>query len=563
MDEHRLRRLVDVGRSLVTVLDPEVVFERLLAVARELTGAKYAAIGVMDERRERLERFLTLGIDEETHRAIGDLPRGRGVLGVLIREPRPLRLRDVGMHAKSYGFPLAHPPMASFLGVPIMIDGEAWGNLYLTEKEDGQQFTDEDEEATVILSDWAAIAIGNARLYRTVRERRDELERTIRGLETTTEVSRALGGVTDLDRVLELVVKRSRALIDARAAEIALLDGDEFVIAAVAGEGVEGLKGMRMPVAESLAASSMRTGRQQRFDHIPKESFAARELGARTGIVTPMIFRDTPVGFLVVTDRLENDRPFNEEDERLLQAFAASAATAVATAQNAGDEALRRGIEASESERTRWARELHDETLQQLAGLRVLLAGARRSGDAERMSGAIESALDQITTAIGDLRSLITELRPAALDELGTKPALETLVERVARQTDLDIELEVDLAYENGETSSRHIPEIESTVYRLVQEALTNVGKHADASRVEIVVSDRDGHIAVTVRDDGAGFEPTGRSAGFGLVGMRERLALVHGALDIESTPGSGTLIRASIPLRRRPAGTPEQQRVA
>ena len=117
MDEHRLRRLVDVGRSLVTVLDPEVVFERLLAVARELTGAKYAAIGVMDERRERLERFLTLGIDEETHRAIGDLPRGRGVLGVLIREPRPLRLRDVGMHAQSYGFPLAHPPMASFLGV--------------------------------------------------------------------------------------------------------------------------------------------------------------------------------------------------------------------------------------------------------------------------------------------------------------------------------------------------------------------------------------------------------------------------------------------------------------
>jgi len=193
----------------------------------------------------------------------------------------------------------------------------------------------------------------------------------------------------------------------------------------------------------------------------------------------------------------------------------------------------------------------------------MLLSGARRSGEAERMSGAIEMALEQITTAIGDLRSLITELRPAALDELGTKPALEALVERVARQTDLDIELEVDLAYENGETSSRHIPEIESTVYRLVQEALTNVGKHADASRVEIVVSDRDGHIAVTVRDDGAGFEPTGRSAGFGLVGMRERLALVHGALDIESTPGSGTLIRASIPLRRRPAGTPEQQRVA
>ena len=554
MDEHRLRRLVDVGRSLVTVLDPEAVFERLLGVARELTGAQYAAIGVLDEKRERLERFLTAGIDEETHRAIGDLPRGRGVLGVLIREPRPLRLRDVGAHAQSYGFPLAHPPMRSFLGVPIMIEGEAWGNLYLTEKADGEEFTEEDEEATVILADWAAIAIGNARLYRTVRERRDELERTIRGLETTTEVSRALGGVTDLDRVLELVVKRSRALIDARAAEIALLEGDEFVIAAVAGEGVEGLKGMRMPVAESIAAAAMRTGRQQRFDRIPRESFAARELGARTAIVTPMIFRDRPVGFLVVTDRLQGDRPFNDEDERLLQAFAASAATAVATAQNASEDAVRRGIEASEAERTRWARELHDETLQQLAGLRVLLSGARRSGEADRMSGAIESALEQITTAIGDLRSLITELRPAALDELGAKPALESLVERVARQTDLEIQLEVDLAYENGQASERHTAEVESTIYRLVQEALTNVGKHAQATRVEIRVTDTDGRVTVVVRDDGAGFDPAQGSAGFGLVGMRERLALVHGTLEIESAPGAGTAIRASIPVRRRAA---------
>src|SRR4051794_21300302 len=337
VDEHRLRRLIEVGRSLVTVLDPEAVLERLLEVARELTGAHYAAIGVLDERREQLERFLTAGVDAETARDIGDAPRGRGVLGVLIRDPRPLRLADVGTHPQSYGFPLAHPPMKTFLGVPIMIEAQAWGNLYLTEKAGGE-FSDDDEEAVVVLADWAAIAIANSRLYRTVRERRDELERTIRGLETTTEISRALGGVTDLDRVLELVAKRSRALIDARAAEIALLEGDEFVIAAVAGEGIEGLKGARMPVSESLAVAALRTGRQQRFDRIPPESFAARELGARTAIVTPMIFRDQPVGFLVVTDRLGSDRPFGDEDERLLQAFAASAATAVATAQTAGDE---------------------------------------------------------------------------------------------------------------------------------------------------------------------------------------------------------------------------------
>lgn len=551
MDEHRLRRLVEVGRSLVTVLDPEAVFERLLEVARELTGARYAAIGVLDDKRERLERFLTAGIDEESHRAIGDLPAGRGVLGVLISDPRPLRLSDVGSHPQSYGFPLSHPPMTTFLGVPLLIEGQAWGNLYLTEKDEGD-FTADDEESAVILADWAAIAIRNARLYRTVRERRDELERTMRGLETTTEISRALGGVTDLQRVLELVVKRSRALIDARTAEIVLLDGDEFLIAAAAGEHAEELEGLRLPLAQSLVSEALRTGRQRRFTDIPAGTPAARILDAQAAIVTPMLFRNRPVGFLVVFDRMNDGPPFNDEDERLLQAFAASGATAVATAQNAGDEALRRGIEASEAERTRWARELHDETLQQLAGLRMLLSAALRSGDPARMTGAIDSALEQLSIGIADLRSLITELRPAALDELGTKPALEALVTRFERQSALQIELEVDLAYENGAAEDRHAPDIEATVYRLVQEALNNVVKHARAHAVTVRVTDGDEQVVVYVGDDGDGFDAEQQSSGFGLLGMRERLALVNGKLTVDSTPGEGTTVRAEIPLRRR-----------
>src|SRR3954453_6828468 len=277
MDEFRLRRLLDVGRSLISELEPEVVLQRLLDVARELTGARYAAIGVLDERREALERFLTVGIDEETHRQIGDLPHGRGVLGVLISDPQPLRLADVSAHPRSYGFPLAHPPMTTFLGVPIVIEGEAWGNLYLTEKEGGE-LTEDDEGAGVVLAGWGAIAIANARLYRTVTERRDELERAIRGLETTTEISRAPAGGADIDRVLELVAKRSRALLDARAAEIALVDGDEFGVAAVAGGGVSGARGTRMPIARSLAAAAWRTGRTQRFTEVPTDTFAAREL---------------------------------------------------------------------------------------------------------------------------------------------------------------------------------------------------------------------------------------------------------------------------------------------
>jgi signal transduction histidine kinase len=189
---------------------------------------------------------------------------------------------------------------------------------------------------------------------------------------------------------------------------------------------------------------------------------------------------------------------------------------------------------------------LHDETLQQLAGLRVLLGGARRSGDAERIAGALDEAVEMITTGIADLRALITDLRPAALDELGLEAALRTLAERVGRQSDLSIELDVNLAWERGDHPSRHLSEVESAGYRTVQEALTNVVKHAGATRVQI-----------TLRDDGAGFEPEAATSGFGLVGMRERIALVHGSVDIESEPGKGTTIRARIPGRRREAAAP------
>src|SRR5205809_4017989 len=177
LDEEHLRRLLEVGRTLVEQLELEAVLDRLLETARELTGAQYAALGILDDDRRELERFVTRGIDDETHRTIGELPRGRGILGLLIEEPAPMRLADVGEHPRSYGFPPGHPPMRSFLGVPVLIRGRAWGNLYLTEK-DGGDFTEADEESAVILADWAAIAIENARLYETSELRRHEVERS-------------------------------------------------------------------------------------------------------------------------------------------------------------------------------------------------------------------------------------------------------------------------------------------------------------------------------------------------------------------------------------------------
>src|SRR5436305_5279599 len=251
LDEPRLRELIDGCRSLVAELDPEVIFRQVLEVACDLTGARYAALGVLDEDRHELERFITHGIDAETRQTIGNLPRGRGVLGLLIEQPRPLRLGEVDRHPRSYGFPPGHPPMMNFLGVPVMIRGHAWGNLYLTEKQSGD-FDEADEQSAMILAEWAANAVENARLYNSVQSRGDEMERAVHRLEATTEIARAVGGETDLDRILEIVVKRGLALVEARSLLILLAAGEELITASIAGEREGGVAQARIPIAGSI-----------------------------------------------------------------------------------------------------------------------------------------------------------------------------------------------------------------------------------------------------------------------------------------------------------------------
>ncbi len=555
----RLTRLIEVGRGLMSELDLETLLQRILEVARELTGARYAALGILDARREELERFLTLGIEEGERRTIGDLPRGRGVLGELISHPHPLRLADVELHPRSYGFPIGHPEMHTFLGVPILIRGAAWGNLYLTEKAGHEEFSEGDERALVVLADWAAIAIENARLYHDVRERRDELERAVRTLEATGEITRAVGGELQLDRILELIVKRGRALMEARAMLIALRDGETLHVVATAGQVPPEVRDIVAPIEGSLGGEALRTRRAQRVQpgSTGLRAAWAKALGADAELVVPLLYRDRALGVIAAFDAVGESPTFSAEDERLMLAFAASAATAVATGQHVVAEGTRRSIEASERERGRWARELHDETLQEMGALKLVLAAARRSSDVEALHSTLDQSVDQLSEAIDQLRSLITDLRPAALDQLGAGPALEALVGRVERQSGLRIALESDLAYEAGRATARHVPEVESTIYRVVQEALTNVVKHAGATRADVRVLEDDEGVDIVVRDDGRGFEPdVARSAdGFGLLGMRERIALVGGTVEVTSAPGDGTEVRARIPGRRRSAG--------
>lgn len=545
LDDHRLRGLIAAGRGLVAQLDLEVVLDRLLGTASELTSARYAALGVLDERRRELERFATRGVDAATEREIGSLPRGRGILGVLIDDPRPLRLADLRTDPRSYGVPAGHPPMRSFLGVPILVRGEAWGNLYLSEKEGGAEFDEADEETVVILAEWAAIAIDNARLYRRVERRRDELERAVQGLEATTAIARAVGGETRLDRVLELIVKRGRALVEARALVILLQEGGDLLLAAGAGDFDGEALGRRLREEGTTWGEVRRSGRAERIADVPSRlRISAERLGVReaaTALLVPLSFRGRGLGVLAAFDRLTRDPAFGDDEEHLMAAFAASAATAVATAKSVQRERLRESLEAAERERRRWARELHDETLQGLGALRVLLASALRRGDPAGLQDAVRDSIEQAGREIGALRALISDLRPAALDELGLAPAIESLADRVAAAEDLMIDSDVRLA-------RRLTPELETIVYRVVQESLTNVTKHAGARRVAISVAEDAGLVAIEVRDDGRGFDADERRAGFGLIGMQERCALAGGELELVSSPGAGTTVRASLP---------------
>jgi signal transduction histidine kinase len=549
LDPHRLARLLNVGRGVLSELDLDVVLDRVLDTAMELTGARYAAIGVLDEERRALGRFLTRGVDEATHRAIGDLPQGRGVLGVLIDHPAPLRLADVGDHPRSYGFPPGHPPMRTFLGVPIMVRGQAWGNLYLTEKAGGEQFSELDEEAVVVLADWAAIAIENARLYRAATGRRDELERAVRGLEATAAIARAVGAETDLNRVLELVVKRGRALVDAHDILILLRDGDELVVAAGAGY-VSVDEPRRVPVQGSTAGLVLAERRSRRLSDAGSELLVpAAELGvvdAQTALLVPLLYRGEALGVLMAFDRLGSDARFTRDDEALLEAFAAQAATAVATAQTVATDRLRRTLEASEAERRRWALELHDETLQALGGLKVLLSGAARLDDVDRIRATLRDAIEQLTGDIETLRGLIAELRPAALDQLGLEPALKSLAQRTAATSGLEVRATIDLPRDPPRA-----PETETTVYRVVQEALTNVAKHARAEVVDVKVRSADNEIRIAVSDDGSGIDPRRPpDSGFGLAGMRERVELAGGDLYVGPGEAGGTVVRARLPVR-------------
>jgi len=539
----RLRVLVDAGIALSSELSLDGLLQRIVETAAELTGARYAALGVIDKSGQALERFLTTGIDPEAHAAIGDLPRGRGILGVLIREARTLRLHDLADDPRSVGFPRHHPPMKTFLGVPIVLRGVAYGNLYLTEKQGDGDFTEEDEELTQLLAAQAAVAIENARLY-------ESSTRWLRQLESLNEIGNALASEIELEPLLSLVARRLRELVDARLVLIALPEGDALRVAAAEGEAARyGVAGMRLEFGGSKAGRVLERGRSERIDSVLEDpeidQQAARRLGVHSALFVPLVARGRGIGVVIAHDKSGPTPSFTDDDLRLAETLAARAATAVDLSERVSRDTLRRVVEAQELERKRLARELHDETGQALTSILLGLKPLEQAAATDDDRAAAASLRELVVSTLQDVRRLAVELRPSALDDFGLVPALERLADTFRGQTGMHVDLESNLGEE------RLPGDVETVLYRIVQEALTNVVKHARANRVSILLTAKDGAVAAVVEDDGLGFDPqaTGDS-GLGLVGMRERVGLVGGRLQIESAAGAGTTVVAQVPLR-------------
>ena len=428
----RLHLLVDAGIALSSELSLDALLQRIVETAASLTGARYAALGVIDRTGSSLERFLTTGIDDETRGRIGDLPHGGGILGVLIRETRTLRLDDIADDPRSVGFPPNHPEMRSFLGVPILLRGVAYGNLYLTEKEDGGPFDDEDVELTQLLAAQAAVAIENARLY-------ESSTRWLRQLQSLNEIGDALVSELELEPLLGIIAQQLRELVHARLVLIALPDGGELRVAAADGEATYGIVGMALALDGSKAGRVLERRRSERVDSVlddPEiDHQTTRRLGVRAALYVPLVARGRPIGVVIAHDRADSGPAFTDDDLRLAETLAQRAAVAVDLSERVGRDAMRRVVAAQELERARLARELHDETGQALTSILLGLKGVEQEIATEEARAALASVRDTVATTLQGVRRLAVELRPSALDDFGLVPALERLAATFGEQT--------------------------------------------------------------------------------------------------------------------------------
>ncbi len=527
----RLRSLLDAVVGIGTNLDLHSTLERIVQAACRLGGARYGALGVIGAD-QRLVEFITHGISQEEQASIGDLPSGKGVLGLLIADPRPLRLADIGQHPQSYGFPPNHPPMHSFLGVPVRTRGQVFGNLYLAEKADGAEFTDDDEQIVVALAAAAGVAVDNARLYALAHRRE-------RWLAATAEITSVLLGEVRRTDALRLVARRAREVSDATLVLLLLYDEEtgQLTIEVVDAQddALATLTGAVLPAAETAFAEVVSGSGDVVLEDLGKAASWPVAITTGPALVTPLTASGMLHGVLVVAHG--PGQAAQGDDLGMLTTFAGQAALALERAR-AQDE--REQLVVLE-DRERIARDLHDVVIQRLFATGLHLQTAATLAARPDVAGRINSAVDDLDATIRDIRAAIFELRTPMSAAL--RSDLRELVDSAADALRFRPALELVGAVDSV------VPEaVRPDLLAVAREALSNVVHHAHAPTVHIRVDVSDTQrLVVAVSDDGVG--AVGAAERGGLANMRQRAARHGGAFEVRAGDGAGTIVEWSVPL--------------
>lgn len=530
----RLRGLLDAVVAVASDLSLPVVLRRIVEAACALADARYAAIGVLGPDRA-LTDFIAVGIDDETRRAIGALPTGRGILGLLIDEARPVRLANLGAHPRSFGFPPHHPDMRSFLGVPIVVRGEVFGNLYLTEKQGAEEFTEEDQDLVVALAAAAAVGIENARLYQETRHRQ-------RWLAASTDVSSALFETVDPAVALRRVVTRA---CDAADADLAVVvtptgPGAALLVEAAAGRGAEAILGLAVPPEASLAGESLQSGQPIVVVDVrrePRAYIGPGVPGLGPAVFVPLAAPGAVLGVLVL-GRRQAATPFTGLDVDMIRAYAAHAALAL---QFVRVQAERERL-AVFVDRDRIARDLHDLVIQRLFAIGLSLQGLERHVDGPVGRDRLAASIDDLDQTIRDIRRTIFSLQSGEAMDRTLRAQLIDVATAASRSLGFDPRLRFE-----GPIDSAVAPDAVPHVVATLREALSNAARHAQADSVEVTVRVDSDSLELRVSDDGRGFTAGQRESG--LRNLRQRAESLGGEFRIDSTPGRGTRLVWRVPL--------------
>ncbi|HEY8455612.1 MAG TPA: GAF domain-containing sensor histidine kinase [Actinopolymorphaceae bacterium] len=533
----RMRGLLEAVLSVGRDLELKEVLHRIVEAAAELVDAQYGALGVLDPSGERIVSFVYTGLSEEEAAAIGAYPSGRGVLGELIRHPLPLRLDDITSHPVSYGFPPGHPPMRTFLGVPIRVHGKAFGNLYLTEKRGGVPFDAEDEAVLGTLAVAAGVAIDNARLYETVTRRE-------RWLAASGEVTRSLLSGSSRLAVLDLIAERALGITTADLALIAMRMGDTgtLTVELARGRRADEYRGRVVPVGDGLLGEAYARGAPITVDDLQRDRYATTEPlpfdGFGPALAVPIGTGERVDGVLLLA-RSTGDLPFLAEDTEPLEHFAGQAAVALELDERRRDSEQIALLE----DRDRIARDLHDLAIQRLFATGMTLQSAARFIEHPEASDRVQRAVDDLDETIKIIRSTIFGLRSRE-DE--SDQGLRARMVRVVQESSGVLGFAPSLRME-GLLDTQVPRAVADHALAVLSEALSNVARHAKAGRVDVSVQATAEDITLTVADNGVGMSPNGRRSG--LLNVSERAEKLGGTLELDSAPGKGTRLIWRVPL--------------